>query len=104
MSEHSDQHISSLATYVSIFALLMVLTFATVAVAFFDLGVFNIFAAVTIATVKAYLVVLYFMHVKYSARIIWLTAGAGFIWLFLMIGLTLSDFATRGWLPNPEAW
>lgn len=104
MTEQNQSPVSSVSSYVAIFAVLMVLTAITIWVAFYDLGVLNIFAAITIATVKAYLVVLYFMHMKYSPRILWLTAAAGFIWLFLMIGLTLSDFASRGWLPRPEAW
>lgn len=104
MSEHGHPHIAPLKTYLNVFAALMVLTLLTVWVAFFDLGVMNIVVAVTIACIKAYIVVLYFMHVKYGAKIIWLTAAAGFVWFLLMFGLTLADFATRGWLPFPEPW
>lgn len=104
MSEHGQPHIAPLKTYFSVFGALMVFTVLTVWVALFDLGTFNIVVAVTIATVKAYIVILYFMHVKYSAKIIWLTAAAGFIWFILMFALTLADFATRGWLPFPEPW
>lgn len=104
MSSPDHDHIIPLKTYLSVFAALMVLTVLTVAVAFVDLGLFNIIVAVTIAVVKAYLVILYFMHVRYNARIIWLTAAAGFVWFILMLSLTLADFATRGWIPVPEAW
>ncbi len=104
MSDHAEPHIAPLKTYLNVFAALMVLTVLTVWVALFDLGPFNVVVAVTIATVKAYIVILYFMHVKYSAKIIWLTAAAGFVWFILMLALTLADFATRGWLPIPEPW
>ncbi len=104
MSEHGQPHIAPLKTYLNVFAALMALTVLTVGVAYFDLGAMNILVAVTIACIKAYIVILYFMHVKYSARIIWLTAAAGFIWFVLMFALTLADYATRGWLPFPEAW
>jgi len=104
MSEQGTPHISSLKSYLSVFFALMALTILTVFVAFFDLGPFNIVGAVTIASIKAYVVLLYFMHVKYSNKIIWLTAASGFIWFVLMIALTLADFATRGWVPPPESW
>ncbi len=104
MSENGQPHIAPLKTYINVFVALMVLTVLTVWVAFYDLGAFNIVVAVTIASIKAYVVVLYFMHVRYSAQIIWLTAAAGFIWFVMMLALTLADYATRGWLPFPEPW
>jgi len=104
MSEHGQPHISPLKTYYSVFGALMALTFVTVWVAFFDLGAFNILVAISIASFKAYVVVLYFMHVKYSPKIIGLTATAGFIWLLLMLALTVADFASRGWLPQGQPW
>lgn len=100
----SSTHISSLKSYLNVFWTLMALTVLTVVVAFFDLGPFNIIVAVSIASVKAYVVILYFMHVKYSNHIIWLTVAAGFIWFVLMLGLTIADYATRDWIPYPEAW
>ena len=100
----SSTHISSLKTYLNVFGTLMGLTVLTVVVAFFDLGPLNIVVAVTIASIKAYVVILYFMHVKYSNHVIWLTIAAGFIWLVLMLGLTIADYATRDWIPYPEAW
>jgi cytochrome c oxidase subunit IV len=90
-------HIVPLKTYYVIFAALLAGTALTVWVAFFDLGPLNTVVAITIAVVKALLVILYFMHVKYSSRLTWVFAGAGFVWLVLMIGLTLADFDTRGW-------
>ena len=74
---------------------LLVLFILTVAVAYVDLGPLNIYIAVTIALIKATLVVLYFMHVRYHTRLTWIFASAGFIWLLILFALTLSDYATR---------
>ena len=54
-------------------------------------------AALAIAITKMLLVILYFMHVRYSSRLTWLFVAAGFIWLLIMIDLTLSDYLTRVW-------
>ena len=104
---HDDEihhHISPLSTYISVFAALMVFTFITVWIAGKDLGLANTFVAVTIAVIKATIVVLWFMHLKYSAKITWVAAGAGFIWLAVMIALTMSDVASRDWIPFPDTW
>jgi cytochrome c oxidase subunit 4 len=97
MAEHShDQpHLVSLKIYYGIFAILMLLTGVTVAVAYVDLGRLNAVAALAIACFKAMMVVLYFMHVKYSTRLIKLTVIAGLYWLVIMFGLTLGDYLTR---------
>jgi len=86
-----------------VFAVLIVLLVVTVVAAQFNLGVFNIVIALTIAIFKALLIILYFMHVRYSTRLAWVFAGAGFVWLAILIGLTLNDYASRGWfgLPPP---
>jgi cytochrome c oxidase subunit 4 len=63
-----------------------------------DLGRMNAVVALTIAVIKATLVVLYFMHVRYSSKLTWVFVGAGFFWLAIMVALTLSDYMTRGWL------
>jgi cytochrome c oxidase subunit 4 len=93
-------HLVSPRTYVTIFLLLMVLTAVTVGAAFLDLGPFNTLVAILIACTKMMLVVLYFMHVRYSSRLTWAVVGAGFFWLALLLLLTLSDYVTRGlgWL------
>ena len=77
----------------------MILTGLTVWVATFDLGRMNAVVALTIAVVKGLLVVLYFMHVRYSSRLTMVFVAAGFIWLIIMVGLTLSDYLTRPWSP-----
>ena len=75
----------------------MVLTGVTVAVAYIDLGAVNTVAALAIACFKALIVVLYFMHVKYSTRLIKLTVIAGLYWMGILFALTLGDYLTRAW-------
>jgi cytochrome c oxidase subunit IV len=84
-------------TYFTIFAALMVFTAITVVVAFIDLGLLNPVVALSIAVVKATLVVLFFMHLKYSSRLVWVVGGAALFWLGILLVLLLSDYATRGW-------
>ncbi len=91
-------HIVSKKIYYAIFAALMVLTFATVVVARIDLGPLNTIVALTVAVTKAVLVVLFFMHVRYSSKLTKLVVVAGFLWLSLMIGFVLADVGSRGWL------
>lgn len=96
----TTHHVVPLRIYFAIFGALMVFTAITVWVAFQDFGFLNTFVAVTIAVIKATMVVLYFMHVRYSNRLIWVFAGAGFVWLIIMFSFTLSDTLTRdAWLP-----
>ena len=91
-------HIVPTRTYYIIFATLMVLTGVTVWVAFLDLQFMNTIVALSIAVFKATLVVLFFMHLKYSTRLTWVVAGSGFVWLAIMFALTLSDYLSRGWV------
>ena len=99
MVEHArdPHHIVPLKIYYGIFGILMVLTGVTVGVAYIDLGRWNTVAAIAIACFKAMIVVLYFMHVKYSTRLIKLTVIAGLYWMVILLGLTLSDYLTRAW-------
>jgi cytochrome c oxidase subunit IV len=83
-------------TYILVWAALLVLLFATWGFAMFDLRPFNAAVAMTIALVKMLLIILFFMHVRYSSRLTWLFAAAGFVWLAIMILLTLNDYLTRG--------
>jgi cytochrome c oxidase subunit 4 len=76
----------------------MVLTLLTVGVAFVDLGALNTILALTIAVTKALLVILFFMHVRYSSRLIWVCVAAGFFWLALLLTFVMGDYLTRGWL------
>ena len=92
------EHVASIKSYLLVFAALMVLTAVTVAVAFIDLGILNDILALTIAVTKAILVVLIFMHVLHSSRMTKLSIVAGFLWLAILIGLTLTDYLSRGFL------
>jgi cytochrome c oxidase subunit 4 len=95
-----SEHIVYPRVYVTIFLALMVGTALTVIAAFQDFpGPLNAVVALTIAVVKATLVVLYFMHVRYSSRLVWLIVAAGLFWLAILFALTLSDYSTRDWLP-----
>jgi cytochrome c oxidase subunit 4 len=88
-------HGPTIRVYLTIFTLLLVLTAATVRVAFIDLGAMSNVVMLGIAVTKATLVVLYFMHVRYGPRLVWVLAIAGFAWLALLIGFTLADVLTR---------
>ena len=83
-------------TYVFVWATLLVLLFATWGFAMLNLHPFNAVIAMTIALVKMLLIILFFMHVRYSSRLTWLFAAAGFLWLAILILLTLNDYLTRG--------
>jgi cytochrome c oxidase subunit 4 len=90
-----SEHIVSPKVYIGIFASLMILTAATVAAAYVNLGAFNIVVALAIATLKATLVVLYFMHARYSPKRTQLVIICAVFWLAIMLALTLSDYSTR---------
>jgi cytochrome c oxidase subunit 4 len=92
-----SEHIVPTRVYYTIFAVLMVCTLLTVLIASVDLGALNTVAALTIAVFKAALVVLYFMHVKYSTRLTWAVVVGGVFWLGILLVLTMSDYMTRGW-------
>jgi cytochrome c oxidase subunit IV len=93
----NSKHVLSVKLYAVIFIALVALTLTTTGVAFINLGgSLNVIVALTIAVVKALLVILFFMHVRYSDRLTWIFVGAGFFWLAIMMALTLGDFLTRG--------
>jgi cytochrome c oxidase subunit 4 len=83
--------------YFVTYAVLMACTFLTWQVAYIDLGVFNTVAAVVIAVFKMVLVILFFMHVRYSAHRTWLVVAGAFFWLGIMLVVTFGDYLTRGW-------
>ncbi len=82
-------------TYFAVYIALVLLTGLTTAVAFFDLGLANPVVALSIAILKATLVALFFMHLKYGSRLTWVIAGAALFWLMILLLLILSDYATR---------
>jgi cytochrome c oxidase subunit 4 len=94
MGEHTLRR----QTYYTIYAILMVCTYITWQVASFDLGSFNVVAALGIAAFKAVLVLLFFMHVRDSSRLVWAVIAGGVFWLGILLVLTMSDYLTRGWM------
>ena len=94
-----SEHIVPVRIYLMIFFVLLVGTALTVGAAFVDFPWrLNTIVALTIATIKATFVVLYFMHVRYSARLVWVIIIAALFWMGIMFAFTLSDYFTRGWL------
>ena len=93
-----SEHVVPFKIYAVIFATLLLLTLVTVDVAFYNVGLMNLPIALAVATTKATLVILYFMHVRYQPPLIAVFAAAGFVWLLLLLTFTLSDFLTRGWI------
>jgi cytochrome c oxidase subunit IV len=83
-----------------ILSALVIGTVLTYSIAKIDLGIWNPVVALTIAVIKAVLVVLFFMHVYYSNKLTKLTVAAGFFWLMIMITMSLSDYLTRAFLPR----
>lgn len=91
-----SEHVMSSKMYYTIWIALMCLTVITAAVSFVDLGRFNTVVALVIATVKALLVVLFFMHVKYtSERLTKIVIVSAIFWLFLLLALSMADYGTR---------
>ena len=101
MSE-SHGHIVPLWKYYLVFAALAVLLVLTLVAARLEFGRLNIVIAMGIAALKALLIVLYFMHVRYSAPLIRVVAFGGLLWLCLATLLTFSDYLTRGWVEYPH--
>jgi cytochrome c oxidase subunit 4 len=100
MSGNQQHHIVPLRHYVGVFLALIVLTGATYSTAKMDLGAFNTPVAMTIAVVKALLVVLIFMHVKYSNKLVQTMVVASVLWLLILFGFVGQDYLTRGWIGN----
>jgi len=92
------EKIIPVSTYLVIFIALLILTATTAWASFLDMGRLNAVVALIIALVKALLVALYFMHVRYSSRLTLIVVMAGFFWLGIMLVLTMSDYLSRGFL------
>ena len=94
-----SEHIVPVKVYITIFLVLVVGTALTVLAAFVDFPCrFNTIVALTIATIKATFVVLYFMHVRYSSRLIWVIMAAALFWMAILFAFTFSDYLTRDWI------
>jgi cytochrome c oxidase subunit IV len=100
-THHSTAHVLPRSVYYAVYAALLVLLLATVGAAYIDLGAFNFLVSLAIAVVKAILIMLIFMHVRYSERLVWIFATFAFLWLAVLIGMSLNDYFTRGWLNIP---
>jgi cytochrome c oxidase subunit IV len=102
MTAHSAEHHSHKPLYLRIFAALMVLLVLTVGAAYIPFpGALNIIVAMTIAVIKAMLIVLFFMHVRDSDKVTWVFASSALIWMVILVALTLTDYKSRLWFPMP---
>jgi cytochrome c oxidase subunit 4 len=97
-------HVVPQKTYVAVFAALICLTLLTTAAAFADMGRMNTVVALAIAVTKTLLVILFFMHVKYSPGLTRIVVVAGFFWLAILVALSLADELTRWWSPPAQPW
>jgi len=97
-----NHHITPVRNYLLVFVVLISLTITTIIVAGIDLGEYNFIVAITIAVIKASLVVWFFMHVNRSSSLTRLFVGAGLFWLMILLVFVLSDYLSRGWLPGPR--
>ena len=94
----------SVKVYATVFLALIALTALTTEMSRIELGEYNFIVAITIAVVKAVLVILFFMHVKQSSAMTKLFVVAGFFWMTILIVFVLSDYLSRGWLPGGKWW
>jgi cytochrome c oxidase subunit 4 len=96
-----SQRVVTIRVYVAVWAALMCLLGGTIVASLFDLGILNPVVALLIAAAKAVLIILFFMHVKYAGRLVFVFAAAGFFWLGILLVLSMSDYVSRGWLNVP---
>jgi cytochrome c oxidase subunit 4 len=96
--------VTPVKTYALVFLALIVLTITTVLVSKVELGEYNFICAMTIAVIKATLVVWFFMQVRYSTSMTRLFVVAGLFWMAILVVFTVSDYVSRGWLPRPNWW
>jgi cytochrome c oxidase subunit IV len=92
-----SEHIVSPKIYVSVFLALLVFTGLTYSIALINLGPFNAIVAITIAMIKSLLVILFFMHVKYSPKMTKVSIISGFFFLLILLGLSMTDYISRPW-------
>jgi cytochrome c oxidase subunit 4 len=93
----NEQYIVSPLTYLIIFITLLVFTGITIGASYLEMGPWNPVVAIGIAVFKATLVVLFFMHIKYSSKLMKLTVGAGLFTFLVLVGMSLSDYISRAW-------
>jgi cytochrome c oxidase subunit IV len=95
--EHAAHHVVTPVTYTIVFVILLIFTGLTVLAAYIDMGILNPVVALAIASIKAVIVILFFMHVKYQSKLIKMTVAAGFFTFAALITMTLSDYISRAW-------
>jgi cytochrome c oxidase subunit IV len=95
--QHAEHHIVSPMVYLVIFGALLVCTALTIGASYLEMGAWNPVVAIAIAVFKATLVVLFFMHVKYSSTLTKLTVGAGVFTFLILVGMSMSDYISRAW-------
>ncbi|MGH9588018.1 MAG: cytochrome C oxidase subunit IV family protein [Acidobacteriaceae bacterium] len=83
--------------YAAVFGTLLCFTALTVFASYLELGVFNAVVALAIAVIKSLLVILFFMHIRYSSKLTKLTLAAGFFTFIVLVGMTLTDYMSRAW-------
>lgn len=92
-------HVVPQSLYFTVFGALLALLLATVGVAYVDLGALNPIVAISVATAKMVLILLYFMHLRYSTPLARLVVVSGLLWLAILLVFTLSDYFTRTMTP-----
>jgi cytochrome c oxidase subunit 4 len=102
--ENGGHHVIPVKTYVGVIAWLMVLLIVTLGAAAVDLGMLNLPIAMLIAVVKAAIVMVFFMHLKYSSKLVVLFATIAFLFLAIMFVFSFNDYAARGWHPLPSSY
>ena len=95
VDDHGTHHIVPIPLYLTVFAALMVLLVLTLVAAHYDLGEWNLVIAMTIAVAKAVLIVLFFMHLRWSTSLVRFFACAALFWLSIMFVMTLQDYFSR---------
>ena len=100
-SHETSHHVVPVSVYIKVITALMVLlviTLGAAAIDFSQMGLpwLNIVIAMTIAVVKAVLIILYFMHVRYSSKLVWVFAFAAFYWVLILFSFTYIDYLSRG--------
>ena len=95
--EHVEHHIVTPIQYTMVFGTLLLFTLLTVGAAFIDMKWANPVVALGIASFKAVIVILFFMHAKYQSRLIKMTIASGFFVFLVLIVMTMSDYISRSW-------
>ena len=87
--------------YVKIALILAVFTALETSTYWIDFAGFNTAILLILMVIKFVMVVLYFMHLKYSSKLTWIVVASGLFWMMILFGITMADYLTRGWMPSP---